>query len=315
MSKIGEWTEKVEVIKNNLKGCEVVTEEGEVVKLHANSIEDLAMEIVDYAEKLNGTDENSILRQKVKEIIKAKQEQTDFQKTLSEMYGNFYFSFYRRFMDMDKKYLFRFCYLCAYMNYDNHLVDNRKLIHYEDLNDYLKLTKTDYYATIKYLKENEFIYVNEKDQVLINKKFCKKGQIGTKRNVEFTRTFNEAIKEIYENSKTKEHKKLALLIRILPYINFKYNMICSNPEEEYLENVDRLSMKDLADILGYGRTNSNRLKNDLFKLRINDELVVGIWETDYGKTIYVNSRLFYKGNDNDDLGTLYKMFNESREKC
>ena len=248
----------------------------------------------------------------IKDVMELKENQSEFQKELLSMYGNFYFSFYRRFMDMDKKYLFRFCYLCTYMNYDNYLVDNNKLIHYEELNDYLKLAKTDYYATIKYLKENDFIFINEKNQVSINEKFCKKGQISIRKNIEFSRSFNDAIREIYEKSSTKEHKKLSLLIRILPYINFRYNMICKNPNEEYVENVEVLSVKDLAEILGYGRTNSNRLKNDLFKLRINNELVIGIWETDCGKTIYVNTRLFYKGNNKDDLNVLFKMFNNSK---
>lgn len=54
---IGEWTEKVKIISDNLKGTEVVTEEGEIVRLHKDAIGELAMEIVNYAEKLSGTDE------------------------------------------------------------------------------------------------------------------------------------------------------------------------------------------------------------------------------------------------------------------
>lgn len=307
MNKIGEWTEKVKVIKDNLQGCEVVTEEGEVVRLHANAIEDLAMEIVNYAEKLNGTDEGSILKEKVREILKKKEERSNFHNRLIETYGNFYFNFYKR-IDIESQHLFRFIYLCSYMNYDNYLSNGKRLLTVHDLEGLLGLSEREYYRTRKCLIDNGLMSITEKGLVLINSTFCKKGEIHRNKNIEVIRMFNEAIKELYEMSTPREHKKLALLIEILPYINYKYNIVCHNPAEDNIQLIKPMKMSELCELLGLDKTNSSKLKRQLFALRVSGEKVIGMFEVEDAKAILVNPRVYYKGNQEDGLDYLEALF-------
>ena len=307
MNKIGEWTEKVKIVKDNLKDSEVVTVDGEVVKLHEKAIENLAMEIVNYAEKLNGTDEESLLREKQKEILRKKEEISNFHNRLIETYGNFYFNFYKR-IDIENQYLFRFIYLCSYMNYDNYLSNGKRLLRVNDLEGLLGLSEREFYRTKKSLIDSNLITIKDKNLVYINDKYCKKGEIHRNKNIEFIRMFNEAIKELYEKSTPREHKKLALLIKLLPYINYKYNIICSNPEEENIQLINPIKMSDLCEMLGYDRTNASKLKRQLFALRVNDEKVIGIFEVEDSKAILVNPRVYYKGNQEDGLNYLEALF-------
>ena len=314
MNKIGEWTEKVKVIKDNLQGCEVVTEEGEVVRLHANAIEDLAMEIVNYAEKLNGTDERSLANEKTKEIMKMKEERTEFENTLLEVCGSFYFNFYQRVLEFKPEMMFRFLYLCSHMNYDGYLSNGKRLLVKEDLKELLLLKKAEYHNTINYLIENQLISFTEKNNILINDYYCKKGKINKSKKTEVVRMFNNMIKNIYEMSQPKEHKRLALLIKILPYLNFRFNVLCHNPDCDTIELVQPISLPDLAEALGYSRPNASKLKKDLFKLRIDGELVIGIFESDNGKVILVNPKLMYKATSGlEEFSYLINKFKE--EKC
>lgn len=207
----------------------------------------------------------------------------------------------------ERQYLFRFMYLCTYMNYDNYLSDGTRLIKEEKLGELLKLKQTEVFKTKKYLIENEFIAINEKGNVLVNERYCKKGNIQCI-NTEFTRVFNNGLQEIYLQSLPKEHRKLSLLIEILPYINFRFNILCKNTTEEYLEHIEPLKMTELCEILGYHKTNSSKLKKDLFNLTVKGEQVIGMWEKSCGKAIFVNPRVYYKGTREEDVNFLYVMF-------
>lgn len=123
--------------------------------------------------------------------------------------------------------------------------------------------------------------------------------------------FNNAIKELYETALPKEHKKLALLIDILPYVNLKYNIICKNIEEESIENIKSYTLKELCEIINYDKTHSSRLKSDLLKLKVNNQKVVAITNTSDTEIITINPIVYYKGTDLDDLEYLINIFKVS----
>ena len=67
-------------------------------------------------------------------------------------------------------------------------------------------------------------------------------------------------------------------------------------------------MPELCELLGYDKAHASRLKRDLFKLTINDELVIGIFEKGNGKAIYINPLLYYKGTRLEDVNSLITLF-------
>lgn len=255
---------------------------------------------------LQGVQDSQNKKEVTKDILKMKDEQSEFHKEILENYGGFYFNFYKR-INIEGQFLFRFLYLCSYMNYNNYLSDGRRLITLDKVNNLLALSDTELRRTIKFLLENELIKIDD-NLILINEKYCKKGKIHKTKSIEVIRMFNEAIRELYEKALPREHKKLSLLISILPYINFRYNIICKNPNEDNIELVEPYKMSELCELLGYDKTNSSKLKRQLFALRINKEEVIGIFEKSCGKAIFVNPRLYYKGTRLEDVAYLADMF-------
>lgn len=262
----------------------------------------------DYKEGyIKGVEDSQKKREETKEVINYNESTDKFHMRLKDDYGSFYFNFYKRF-NTDGQFLFRYIYLCSYVNYDGYLSNGNRLIREHELQDLLMLSKTEYNRTKSNLIKNKMIFVDEKDLVKINDKYCKKGNINKTKVIEVIRMFNEAIQELYNKSLPREHKRLSILLEILPYINYKYNIVCYNPTEENVELIKPIKIPDLCEMLGYERSNASRLKKQMFSLRICNEKVIGLWEIENANAIIVNPRVYYKGKDDNGLDYLEALF-------
>ena len=117
--------------------------------------------------------------------------------------------------------------------------------------------------------------------------------------IESVRIFDEAIRELYERCTPREHKKLALLYKLLPYINNNWNIVCKNTHEENKDLIEPYELKDLVKLLGV--SNVTKLKNDLLKLTVNGQPVVMIQLVLNKSRILINPKVYYKGTRLDDV--------------
>ena len=87
---------------------------------------------------------------------------------------------------------------------------------------------------------------------------------------------------------------------MIPYVNRQTNILSYNQQEQDTKYITYMSIKDFCKIIGYDSTHSARLRSDLLKIRINDELAVGFFNdiselNPEGNYIVVNPKLFYGG--------------------
>lgn len=231
-----------------------------------------------------------------------------FKEFIKEELGSFYFNYYTKLEA--NQFTFRFLYLCTYENFKGYLEfgnakQEGRLCIKKDLFEILKLNTKDCYRTIDYLEENNLIFYDENGYVKINTDVCIKGEIKEKKRV--VRMFDESIKELYENSLPKEHKKLSLLIKLLPLVNYKTNAICKNPHENIIELIDRYAMKELSEYLGYSRIDS--MKRALMGLRVNNQRVLMLAQIgDKKDIIVVNPKIYYKGNNLEEMQGIMNLF-------
>lgn len=235
-----------------------------------------------------------------------------FYQYINETCGNFYFNYYENMQC--SQYIFRFVYLCTFMNYKNYLEygnakDENKLMLKRDLFEVLKLSDRETYNTIKYLTENKFIEISEK-YIKVNDDYCKKGSLTNNKNKGVIRMFDNAIKEIYENSLPKEHKKLSLLIKILPLIHQSTNVICRNSKEEIIDLVDYYTLSELADELGYSAP--QKLKKGLMDVKVKGQPVIMISKINNKDMLVVNPLIYYKGNDLKSMEGIVNLFKMAR---
>ncbi len=241
--------------------------------------------------------------------------------TKIRMFGSFYFNHYKNVLKLNipEQVLFRYIYLCTYMNYNNQIcivVDGKKrLATTKDLKSILRLSDSETRKTKNILIENELIIINEDKTISINSKFAIKGKVRKKSLTGSVRIMEEGIQEIYEKAKPTEHKKLALLIKVLPHVNFDYNIVCFNPEERNQEDIIPMNLKELCNAVGYDETNTTRLKRDLLKLKVGGNPVIAVTEIYRGHAVSINPAIYYKGNNPkamDWLMTLFKIVNKKK---
>lgn len=253
--------------------------------------------------------------EKVKDIINFNKEKTEFEENIIYRLGHFYFNFYNKLpKKLDKQYIFRFIYLCTFLKYEDNRLMKRikrnkyKIIKVSELMDLLQLGKTEYNKTKKELENNDLITTNNDKTISINNKISFMGKVDKHNKQEYSRVFKEAIQELYNNSTSREHKRLALFIELLPFIHYKYNIICKNPRCELMEDIDPFTIQELKEISNTGSNNITRFKNQLLNIFVDKEKSMMIIEDYDKKFLVVNPKIYYKGNNIDDLTYLINLF-------
>lgn len=214
-------------------------------------------------------------------------------------------------------HIIRFIILATYMTFggklfddDKHRIKKSSLKHIWDVSNRNSINET-----YNLLLECGYIY-EEEGYIMINDKMIIKGEITDIINelkkddnrYTYTRLFVNNIKSMYYGTEQKQRKQLANLFKILPYVNFKYNVFCSNPTEIDEIKLELLSWGDLAELCGYDRTNVTRFKKDLWNLKVYKHCVIGEFHCEAGMAICVNPKVYYGGDDVSDVRNLYAMF-------
>ena len=252
--------------------------------------------------------------------LKGYRKKTEFEKLIGE-FGEFYFLRYENILkgNIGKQMLTRSIYLCTLANYDGILVygnakGENKFVKEKDLQEILGLGRSETMNTKRdIIKENKIFLVKEDKTIMMNPEYFLKGKVEEKKELKGAiRVFKEAIEELYKKSKPREHKRLALLIDLLPYVNFTHNVICNNPSEKEIERIDPLTLKEVMEIAEY--SNVTKFKKELLNVTVNGELAMKITETKYGKFIYVNPRVYYKGGNFEDLKACSNEFRIKKNK-
>lgn len=225
---------------------------------------------------------------------------------IAEKYGSFYFLFKEMInKGVGKQFVIRFLYLCTFINYDGaiiygHAKKEYKYMTEKDFQEVLNLNKRETAKTRHEFMDKGLIFKTKDGHLQVNNQYCLKGNIETNRDkVSKIRVFEKAIRNLYEKTSPREHRKLAILITLLPYINLHNNIICYNPMCEFKFQLRVLNLKDICKIVGYSENQSSRLRKELLDLKVAGEFVIMYGETGKAKFIKVNPRIYYGGTSED----------------
>ena len=261
---------------------------------------ELLDEIVKEAYK-QGVQDAQEKKDRQKEGYKKRIGQEELKKHFKHNYGSFYFDFYIRIEELlNDSLLSRTLYLCSYLDFDNNLVIKKgKPINKDNLHIILRMGKRQSDRTRDDLIKKGILIMNQDGNFSINKKYFRKGDIMREESVETIRVFDNAIRELYERCTPREHKKLALLYKLIPYINNNWNIVCKNIHEENRDLIEPYELKEIAKILGV--TNITRFRNDLLKLTVDGQPVVMIQLVLNKSRILINPKVYYKGTRLDEV--------------
>jgi hypothetical protein len=221
-------------------------------------------------------------------------------------------------------HVIRFIVLASHITFGGKLFDsNKNRIKKSSLKNIWGTTsKNSINETYNLLMECGYIYETEEGYLMINEDMVIKGEIAEcikelkKQDGRYTctRIFMKNIQDMFDNTEPRQRKILANLFKVLPYINFKYNVFCENPTETDETKLELLNWTDLARICGYDETKVTRFKKDLMNLKVYGYDVIGEFNRSTGKTIVVNPKVYYGGDDTKDVEWLYRLFNMNPKK-
>lgn len=215
-------------------------------------------------------------------------------------------------------HMIRFIQLATYSTFGGKLFDdNRNRIKKSSLSNIWDTTsRNSVNETYKLLIECGYIYETEEGYIMISEDLIVKGAIEDFKKLKkddedqtYTRLFTNNIKTMYEGTNPKSRKQLANLFKVLPYINFKHNVFCANPTETDPKELELYTWTDLARLCGYDEKKQiARFKKDLWTLKVYGFDTIGEFKTQSGMAICINPKIYYSGDNIEDVNRLYVMF-------
>lgn len=243
-------------------GIYVDGETGEVIPVQANSV-------------IRSEEE----RKKVRQVLESKQELVRFK---GDTCGDFFWSLYKvgeeYYPEVSDSMLVKVIYLLSYLDYEKNILVTRenasepyRPMTRKDVEKVIRLHRCKFPRFWKELMETGIIQEQEDGSLLVCEKFCR-GHLSKKdrEGMAAMKLFTHCVRYLYENIEVRGHKYLSYLYRLMPFINLKYNVFCSNPLENDRMKLCWLTTKEMCEILGYSEGNEKRLIQTLFKLSFED---------------------------------------------
>lgn len=208
----------------------------------------------------------------------------------------------------------RLIYLISYIRLEenktkeNLLMWKRRPMKREDLPTVLSVSP----ATVtKFWSEVYPEYINENVEGLLfnNSDLFIRGRGLTKSSLKF---FVMGIQELYRITPATKHRYLGYLFQLLPYVNIEYNILCHNPLETELEDIEPMSLGEFCDLINYDKSNLCRLLKVYRNLRFNtggqqsERFVSFVYDgldRDNAR-VFINPNILYSGTHGDKVAVL-----------
>lgn len=217
----------------------------------------------------------------------------------------------------------RVIYLATYLEYnyknngllvvkglrDKHIPMTRKVMQSK-----LGLTDKTFSRFLKDAKDNMLLFETE-EAMYLNPEYFSKGKCEFD-SKEYTRLYIDPIRNLFDNSKVTQHKRLSYIFRLIPFIHYETNVICYNPNETNGKLIKDMQLSDICDLFNIDRSNGNKFKKDLLKFYvtlIGEKFYFFKYVNVEGLAkdrsyFVVNPYVIYKGGNSEVMKAIAKIF-------
>lgn len=268
-------------------------------------------------------------RERMKIFTEKKVKKEIFHEYQDEYLGKFVFLFFDNLKALTSVLndtdLVAFMYIGTYTKNDASLrLDNNKtFIDKKMLKNMLNMKKSKFSEFWNKLIDNKLIIYND-DRIYINLLYFYRGQekeykkiTNKKLSGEFTRLYIETTRNLYKNTPSKSLKKYSVVYKLLPYVNWRYNILCENIYEDDKSRLKLLTIEDIAKYSGYNTSNLRKLKKDLFSLKYKEMSIFGRFNdtaSPKNDMILINPLFYHRGSDLSELNFLANLFGISAKR-
>lgn len=262
-------------------------------------------------------------------VYKTSQKQkTSYQSiyTLSEhekLNGGYVYAFFTSLKPMSKQFptlnqsdLARIMFLSTYITWNTGELryDNGRVIDKKGLERLIGISQNKFSEFYKKIVAAGVIHESDDGLLIVDKSAFYRGEAKDllhklEKETTYTKLFRKTVRKLYDAYKGRQIKILGIIYALLPYINFHYNIIASNPLERDPRLVRPLELQDIARALGYHNPQKLRLS---MKRIVHDGQPVFAFVDMQGKgqRAIVNPRVLFAGSSKEALDAVSTLFNE-----
>ena len=223
--------------------------------------------------KLKELDKVRVITKEQEDYLKNK---TDLGKMESDL-GGFYMLYYNeRLFDglISDTHIARVIYLATFIEYDTN-----KLVFYEngkinkpftekDIRQLLKIKdRQTYYDFKKEVLDSGIMTITDSG-IYMSKTYFNKGKDDKSNKFYFMKMYIDTIRQLYEQTNTRQHKTLGHLFKLIPFIDYEYNILTNSPNTNDRIKERLMTKKDIAKLLDMDLKTYERVEQQLLKLTI-----------------------------------------------
>lgn len=244
-----------------------------------------------------------------------KEQKQKYRRIQSNELGNFVLLRIKKIpANLDPATLARLTLLSTYLDYQNRLMLTSNIpMRKTDLPRILNLSERAAKGFIAEIKE-KYLIVRDGDLYLSKEYY--RGQDKKYKKDSKQKLYIESTRRLYYALKPREHRYFGYIVRIIPYINREFNILCKNPDETVFDRIEPLSIGEICDLVKYDSHHSNELLEGLTKCMFlydgeNQSLCAIVKSSGNGVVgygMFVNPRILYNGSDYNKVEVLHFYF-------
>lgn len=171
--------------------------------------------------------------------------------------------------------IFRLLYLSSFVRDENILMETeRTALNKQSLKLKMRLSKSEFNRFYSFLTEN-ILLSERKGRLILDSNIAKFGEIKDKpKEDRYIKIYIENIRYLYSIANPRDHKRISMLYKLIPYLHTKYNIVCSNIYETERDSIKRLKIKELSAIFKYNELSFRRLIQYLGTLKDKDNIPI-----------------------------------------
>lgn len=214
--------------------------------------------------------------------------------------------------DISAADLGRMIYLSTYSNYHNRLMCNeQRVMRRQDLSEIMNLKERKTRDFFREMLDKKYI-TEQNGELYINDSILYRGEKKERRYNQKMKLFIKTVRDLYKHLDSRRHGYFGLIIQLIPYVNRRYNILCWNPEEQDVDQIDSLTITDICKIVNRDPKNYDDLLEAvtglIFDVNGYKQAACSCVSFDGGYRIIFNPRLMYIGKDYHEVEVLCTFF-------
>lgn len=186
--------------------------------------------------------------------------------------GAFFLYIFQRtggFTEMKPKTAARLMYLATYLSYDGVLRNTQRTpMTKKDMMEALGLKRKTFDRFFAEAIDANLLFKTCHGYTMSAECFVR-GKVARESGTRFTKVFIKSMRDLYEVTPVQLHQYLGYIFLMMPYVNVQWNVVCHNPLQERLEDVQPMTLGEFCDTIGYDRNNAKRLLDSYRHITFN----------------------------------------------